>query len=72
MSFKFLEFCLNSYVSNEVYGYDNPFVSPILVNEEVLTKYPPTQIYCGENDPLYDHSLYLAHNLNKVGVCLKG
>lgn len=58
-------------MNEDVYGSENPFVSPILAPEEVLKRYPPTRIYCGEVDPLYDFSLYLAHVLFKFKVPVK-
>jgi hormone-sensitive lipase len=71
LNFRFLEFCLWAYTNDEIYENENPFISPILANEEVLRRYPPTKIYCGEDDPMYDYSLYMAHVLHTYDVPVK-
>lgn len=32
----------------------DPYLTPILMNDEILLKLPPVKIYCGNKDPLFD------------------
>ena len=48
-----LKYCSMSYIGQ----YDNnkePFISPILMNSEVIKKLPYTRIFGGSSDPMRD------------------
>ncbi|GAB5357340.1 hypothetical protein AAMO2058_000366400 [Amorphochlora amoebiformis] len=46
----------------------NAYVSPLLANNLVLCKFPPTDIQVGTFDPFLDDSIYFAHRLTANGV----
>jgi hypothetical protein len=56
------------YMNKTLYKDNNIFISPLLAPQEIMGKYPKTYIFCGEEDPLYDHSLFLAMKLYKLKV----
>jgi hypothetical protein len=68
LNFNFLENCVNMYMNRTLYKDSNMFISPILTPTHIMEHYPKTYIFCGEEDPLYDHSLYLAIKLYKSKV----
>lgn len=47
------------------------FISPLFTPSHILAKYPPVDLICGDQDPLFDHSLYFAYLLSKQRVNTK-
>ncbi|KAL4480515.1 hypothetical protein ABPG72_022270 [Tetrahymena utriculariae] len=63
----FLKICLESYLPNtpeyltETFVKYDSLLSPILIQDSILQQFPPINIFCGEEDPLFDDSLRLFH-----------
>ena len=69
LNFFHLQYVLMLYLGKENLGeFYNMFISPLFTPECVRKEYPPVFLFCGDQDPLWDHSLYLSHLLDKVGV----
>ena len=59
LPYHLLKFCLDAY-RKDYEEEDDPFISPIFADDELLKKLPPVRIYLGTNDPLRDDSfLYM-------------
>lgn len=57
----FLRLCIESYIGDPLFNADiDPMISPSKASEEILSKFPPTRIVAGTNDPLHDESWRLA------------
>merc|ERR1719499_753813 len=46
----------------------DPFITPLLVRNEILSKFPPTSFVVGGYDPFLDDSVEFAHKLNECNV----
>jgi hormone-sensitive lipase len=59
-----LGICIHSYSLNPATQLmKDPFMSPILLSDEIIAKFPPTRILCGTKDPLVDCSWRFASRL---------
>lgn len=56
LNFNILRLCLTSYVPGDCETRTDPFISPVLVSDELLTNFPPTRFIVGSEDPLVDDS----------------
>lgn len=52
-------------------AYFNPIASPIMVQDQVLRRFPRTRILICEVDPLCDYIKHFVWRLNKLGVEVK-
>lgn len=50
---------------------EHPFVSPLLLPEKVLMRFPPTRISLAGIDPLHDDGYRLAYKLSKLDKDVK-
>jgi len=68
LHYSFLVICLNSYIPPNADPSTDPFLSPSLIPNEDLEKFPPVRILVAGRDPLRDESYKLINrlaNLNK-------
>jgi len=56
------------YLSSTCDPDTNPFISPLIVRDEILKNFPPTSFVVGFFDPFLDDSVSFAHRLDAVGV----
>jgi acetyl esterase/lipase len=47
------------------------FISPLFTSNEILKEYPPVDIICGDQDPIFDHSVFFSHLLHQQKVKVK-
>jgi len=71
LSTGFLEFCLKSFIPEDVNSMTNYLASPLMCPDDILKKFPPTRISVCENDPLRDGGLLFALKLKKAGADVK-
>lgn len=62
----FLKICLNAYLGDSA-NINDPTVSPIHIENEILEKFPPTRIMVGNEDPLHDECFRFAEKLLMCG-----
>jgi hormone-sensitive lipase len=62
LPYHLLKFCLDSY-RNDYMNEADPFLSPIIMSDNILKKLPPVRIFCGSTDPLRDDSIHLLYRL---------
>ena len=67
LPFSYLDAFVRAYLKNG-HSADHPLVSPIFCGEEVLCKFPRTEIMVTESDPLSFDSYRFAEKLMKTGV----
>ncbi|CAD8122034.1 unnamed protein product [Paramecium sonneborni] len=67
LSHTILGICIESYSAHpdSQLGLD-PFMSPLLLSYDILKYFPPTRLFCGDQDPLYDQVFRLAQRLQVV------
>lgn len=58
-----LKQCQEAYVPAGFNAEEDPFISPILLNSEILRKFPRTRIFIGGNDSMLDDSYRFAEKL---------
>lgn len=56
LPYPFLKMCIDSYVGHAPDLSTNEYLSPLLASDATLSKFPPTRIMMGSNDPLRDDS----------------
>ena len=72
LNFFHLQYVLLLYLGKEnMSQFYNMFISPLFTPAEIMKRYPETHIICGDQDPLWDHSLYFCHLLGKLKVKVK-
>ena len=72
LNFFHLQYVLLSYLGKENMGqFRNMFISPLFAPKQLMAKYPETHIFCGDQDPLWDHSLYFCHLLERAQVSVQ-
>ena len=67
LEYKFLRYCIDSYSDNGK-NCNNPFLSPLYLNDKILKKLPTIRIFNGSSDPLRDDSLLFCSKLIELGV----
>ncbi|EFC48173.1 lipase [Naegleria gruberi] len=65
VNINFLRLCGELYCKDSDNAFENPFVSPAMIDEEVLKKFPPTYFDMGALDPLFDDGIYMAKRIAK-------
>jgi len=65
--YSFLKLCLEAYIPEGAFPEKDPFLSPILASEELLSKLPKTRIMVGNKDPLHDEAWRLTDKMRKLG-----
>ncbi|CAD8110035.1 unnamed protein product [Paramecium primaurelia] len=67
LSHTILGICIESYSAHpdSQLGIDS-FMSPLLLSYDILKYFPPTRLFCGNKDPLYDQVFRLASRLQVV------
>jgi hormone-sensitive lipase len=72
INFFHLQYVLLLYLGKENMGqFYNMFISPLFTPHHILREYPEVSIICGDQDPIFDHSLYFTHLLGKEMVKVK-
>ena len=64
--YTFLVLCLNSYVPKESDPSKDPYLSPIFIPDEELSKFPPIRIEAAGRDPLRDECYHLIYKLGYI------
>ena len=62
---------MESYIPKDFNANIDPLISPSLASDEILSRFPPTRIVLGTNDPLHDESFRLANKLLKLNRDVK-
>lgn len=68
LNYQSLQIVLKSYLGARSDLAKDPLVSPALVPDEILSRFPQTYIMVGDVDPLLDDSTYFFYRLREVGV----
>ena len=73
LPYPFLKMCIESYVGdNQESSFCCPskcqYISPVLVKDEVLSRFPTTRIMVAQNDPLRDESFRFTLRMAKLGL----
>eukprot|EP00340_Litonotus_pictus_P012464 CAMPEP_0170537616 /NCGR_PEP_ID=MMETSP0209-20121228/102821_1 /TAXON_ID=665100 ORGANISM="Litonotus pictus, Strain P1" /NCGR_SAMPLE_ID=MMETSP0209 /ASSEMBLY_ACC=CAM_ASM_000301 /LENGTH=113 /DNA_ID=CAMNT_0010839149 /DNA_START=1426 /DNA_END=1764 /DNA_ORIENTATION=+ len=66
LPYHLLKFCFDCFVDTSTLNYrgdSNPFLSPIIVDDAILRKFPSVRIIVGSKDPLRDDSLRLLERM---------
>lgn len=77
LPYPFLKMCIESYVGENYKINDHcnpaksPYLSPILVDDATLSKFPSTRIMVAANDPLRDESFRLTLRLARLNKDVK-
>jgi hormone-sensitive lipase len=66
LRYSFLNVCINSYIPPGADSAKDPYISPSLVSDEDLMKFPPIRIMTAGRDPLRDESYKLICRLVKL------
>jgi hormone-sensitive lipase len=66
LPYNVLKLCLKAYIPEEFKPEWDPFLSPIMASDELLSKMPPIRILSGTNDPLHDDIWKLLQRLQKL------
>lgn len=66
----FLQLCIQSYAGDNDAETD-PFLSPAVVNDEILQVYPPVRLMMAGNDPLRDESFKFIFRLANLSVDIR-
>ena len=61
-----LTFCLNAY-SKDIKSEENEFMSPVILPDKVLAKFPSFKCFVAGLDPLRDDGYKLAYRLHQLG-----
>ena len=67
LDYNLLSFCLKSYLG-ENKDDNNPFVSPLYMDEKIIKYLPKLKIYGGTGDPLRDDYVEYFHKCNNANV----
>lgn len=62
LPYHLVKYCLDSY-RKDYLDENDPFISPVYADDEILKRFPPTRFYVGTNDPLRDDSYILLKKL---------
>jgi len=66
LTYSFLNVCISSYIPPDADPTKDPYLSPSLVTDEDLKKFPPIRIMSAGMDPLRDESYKLMYRLIKL------
>jgi hormone-sensitive lipase len=66
LPYNVLKLCLKAYIPEEFKPEWDPFLSPIMASDELLSKMPPIRVLSGTNDPLHDDIWKLLQRLQKL------
>jgi len=66
LRYSFLNVCINSYLPPGADPAKDPYISPTLIPDEDLIKFPPVRIMSAGRDPLRDESYKLISRLAKL------
>jgi len=68
VTYAFLDMCLKFYMKDpRCDPTKDPFLSPLLMPDEILKKLPPMRILCGEDDCLKDDAVRFLYRTLRVG-----
>lgn len=70
LPYHLVKFCFECYLNDKSLNYtgkNNPFISPILMDDFILEKFPATRIICGTKDPLRDESVRMIERMERMG-----
>ena len=68
LPFPFLKMCLDSYIGEKADPNTNPYLSPLLAPDSILSQFPPTRLMIATNDPIRDDSFRFTLRLAQLGV----
>ncbi len=57
MSYGIKDIMVQMYLDDFDLANQDPYVSPLMIDDRVLNKFPKTFVYCGTWDPLYDDNV---------------
>ena len=57
-----------AYVPDGFKNMEDPFISPMVASDELLSKMPPVRIIAGSKDPLYDDNWRLIHKMKYLKI----
>jgi len=66
LPYSLLKLCIKAYIPEEFCPMVDPFLSPIMASDEMLSKLPPVRIITGNIDPLHDDSWRLMHRMQAL------
>ena len=66
LHYSILLICMRSYLPNEADPLNDPYVSPILIPDQDLLRFPPIRIMAAGRDPLRDESYRLMVRLTEL------
>jgi hormone-sensitive lipase len=66
LPYNVLKLCIKAYIPEDFKPEWDPFLSPIMASDELLSKMPPIRILSGTNDPLHDDIWKLLQRLQKL------
>eukprot|EP00743_Colponemidia_sp_Colp-15_P006203 GILK01006672.1.p1 GENE.GILK01006672.1~~GILK01006672.1.p1 ORF type:complete len:819 (-),score=180.26 GILK01006672.1:33-2489(-) len=64
--YTFLECCLAAYLGPNADPTTDPYLSPAIAPDDILSKFPPTSIMVGSKDPLHDDCVRFTHRLQNL------
>ena len=67
LDYNLLSFCLKSYLGKNNDG-NNPFLSPLYMDDKIVKNFPKLKIYGGTGDPLRDDYVEFFHKCNNANV----
>ena len=68
LNYQSLQIVLKSYLGARSDLTKDPLISPAIVPDEILRRFPQTFIMVGDVDPLLDDSTYFFYRLREAGV----
>jgi hormone-sensitive lipase len=66
LPYSLLKLCIKAYIPEEFCPMVDPFLSPVMASDEMLSKLPPVRIITGSIDPLHDDSWRLLHRMQAL------
>jgi len=67
-----MKLCVKAYLGeNEFQNLADPFISPLVASDELLSKLPPIRMVVGSKDPLHDYSWRFLLKLKKLNKDVK-
>jgi len=66
-----LKLCLKAYIPEEFKPESDPFLSPVVASDELLSRLPPVRIISGSNDPLHDDIWKFSERLQRLNKDVK-
>jgi len=65
--YSLLKLCMQSYIAKGFNCDIDPFLSPLMASDELLSKLPPVRMFVGTKDPLHDDCWRFTQRLMNLG-----